>query len=170
MGNGPGQAHRAKHEKEHDTHLSARDPLLPVLPLPLPSVLRRMDDLRDAGMGLLEGLTVADDRVLSVLVLVRELKREPASFLVIVARPSREGVEPCHSQETRLRKTEGTGAARCAIAVRGGRSASYSYVSVIPNYEMDESVSCGHRDGIRKLGLAGTRVIDDEGGVGSNRN
>ncbi|KAK1464346.1 hypothetical protein CMEL01_13107 [Colletotrichum melonis] len=79
------------------------------VPAPLPSVLRRMDDLRDAGTGLLEGLTVADDRVLSVLVLVRELKREPASFLVIVARPSREGAEPCHSRETRLRETEGTG-------------------------------------------------------------
>ncbi|KAK1483223.1 hypothetical protein CABS01_02959 [Colletotrichum abscissum] len=113
MGNGPGQTHRAKHEEEHDTHLSARDPLLLPMPVPapapLPSVLRRMDDLRDAGMGLLEGLTVADDRVLSVLVLVRELKREPASFLVIVARPSREGAEPCHSRETRLRETEGTG-------------------------------------------------------------
>ncbi|KAK1467907.1 hypothetical protein CCUS01_06864 [Colletotrichum cuscutae] len=104
-------------------------------PAPLPSVLRRMDDLRDAGTGLLEGLTVADDR----------LKREPASFLVIVARPSREGAEPCHSRETRhaIAGRRST----CSVSV-GGHGIGYLWAL----------------GGIRKLGLAGTRGIDDEGG------
>lgn len=69
---------------------------------PLSSVFNRIGALRDVDAADDEdgrwGLTVADDRVLSVLVLVSELKREPASFLVIVARPSHEGAEPCHSR------------------------------------------------------------------------
>ncbi|CCF47329.1 hypothetical protein CH063_15762, partial [Colletotrichum higginsianum] len=57
------------------------------------------------------------DRVLSVLVLVRELKREPASFLVIVARLSQEGVEPCHS---RRRGREGASESK-GTRLRGAR-------------------------------------------------
>lgn len=92
--------------REHDTHLSARDPF--PFPIPLSSVFRRVGVLRDAdadadddGIG---GLMVAEDRVLSVLELVSELKREPASFLVIIARASHEGAEPCHSRGRRARE------------------------------------------------------------------
>ncbi|KAF6813495.1 hypothetical protein CMUS01_12817 [Colletotrichum musicola] len=102
-----GRRHRQQRQlrgttRKHDaqTHLPARDPFS--------SVFRRIGALRaaatvdddEADDDWVKGLTVAEDRVLSVLLLalVSELKREPASFLVIVARPSHEGEEPCHSQ------------------------------------------------------------------------
>lgn len=88
-----------QYSTEHDPHFCAMDPLS--------SVFSRIGALRDVDVDAADdedgrwGLTVADDRVLSVLVLVSELKREPASFLVIVARPSHEGAEPCHSRQRR---------------------------------------------------------------------